>query len=110
MSVTRGNKPFSSGSGWSTTLFNFFPGLGRWRSRHFDRRVSPTDDQDPLRAELLSADQMEDFGKTLASLHSLSRVRTRDRLLSRLDDNEQVLLNTCTLLTEAIKARSFPWR
>lgn len=92
---------------WGKTLsFIFKSGIGFWRRRVYDRRVLRVDDLDPLRAELFSADQMEEFGKTLASVHSLSKVRIHDRLLSRLDDNEQVLLSGCALLTDAIKNRS----
>jgi hypothetical protein len=56
-------------------------------------------DQTPLRAELFSADQMEQHGKVLAGSHVLRKSRGRDQLLRRLDDNEQVLTSTCRLLT-----------
>ncbi len=62
-------------------------------------------DQTPLRAELFSASQMEQHGKALARTHALSGSGSRDRLLQRLDDNEQVLAGTCSLLTAAVKAR-----
>ena len=58
----------------------------------------------PLRAELFSADQMEHHGRTLASAHALGPRGRRDLLLSRLTQNEAVLLETCELLTTAIKA------
>ncbi|MFZ2444787.1 MAG: glucoamylase family protein [Syntrophobacteraceae bacterium] len=58
----------------------------------------------PLRSELFSADQMEQHGKTLAGWHRLSSARPRDRLLTRLAENEGVLLSVHTLLTEAVKA------
>ena len=60
----------------------------------------------PLRAELFSADQMEHHGRTLASAHALGPRGRRDLLLSRLTQNEAVLLETCDLLTTAIKAGS----
>ncbi|MDP2276906.1 MAG: hypothetical protein Q8K51_01665, partial [Nitrospirota bacterium] len=47
---------------------------------------------------------MEQQGKTLAGLHKLGLGRARDRLLTRLADNEGVLLGVRNLLTEAIKA------
>jgi cyclic beta-1,2-glucan synthetase len=56
----------------------------------------------PLRAELFSADQMERHGKTLAQLHSLSRMPGSDQLQRRLDGNEVVLQSTCTLLLESV--------
>ena len=61
-------------------------------------------DELPLRSELFSADQMEQHGKTLAGLHQLSPGRPRDRLLTRLAENEGVLLEVHNLLTEAVKA------
>jgi cyclic beta-1,2-glucan synthetase len=64
-----------------------------------------TDDQTPLRAELFSADQMEQHGAALATAHALSRISPQNRLLERLDENERVLDETCKLLTAAVKAR-----
>lgn len=56
----------------------------------------------PLRAELFSADQMEQHGKTLAGLHKVEFGRARDQLLARLAENEQVLTYACNMLTEAV--------
>jgi cellobiose phosphorylase len=47
---------------------------------------------------------MEQHGKTLAGLHKLGLGHARDRLLTRLAENEGVLLEVRNLLTEAIKA------
>ena len=58
----------------------------------------------PLRAELLSADQMEQHGKILAGMHELKSGRPRDRLLGRLAENERFLLDTHHLLTEDVEA------
>ena len=58
----------------------------------------------PLRAELFSADQMEQHGKTLAESHALSPGHARDRLLTRLAENEGILIGVHNLLTEAAKA------
>jgi cyclic beta-1,2-glucan synthetase len=60
----------------------------------------------PLRAELYSADQMEQHGKQLATSHKLSRYGMHNRLLRRLDDNEEVLITSCQLLMDEVKARS----
>jgi cyclic beta-1,2-glucan synthetase len=58
----------------------------------------------PLRSELLSADQMQLHGRTLAGSHALSPGRATDhQLLSRLAENEDVLLKVRTMLAEAIK-------
>ena len=92
---------------WGKILsLTFKSGFSSWRNRVYDRRAARPDDLNPLRAELFSADQMEHFGKVLASEHSLSKARTRDRLLTRLDENEHVLISGCELLAEAVKARS----
>ncbi|MEN6440013.1 MAG: glucoamylase family protein [Syntrophobacter sp.] len=61
-------------------------------------------EEPPLRSELFGSLQMEQHGKTLADLHKLSPGRPRDRLLSRLADNEGVLLTVHGLLTDAVKA------
>ncbi len=57
----------------------------------------------PLRAELFSADQMEQHGKTLADSHTLSPGHPPDRLLRRLAENEGILIGVQNLLTEAVK-------
>jgi len=67
----------------------------------FKRKIGKLPEQTPMRAELFSADQMEQHGKTLAATHVLGK-STRDYLLQRLDDNEKVLLQTRELLTISI--------
>ena len=62
-------------------------------------------DEPPLRAELFSADQMEQHGVRLASAHRLTPGRVPDQLLSRLAANESVLIETCNLLTAAVEAK-----
>jgi hypothetical protein len=59
----------------------------------------------PLRSELFSADQMEQHGKNLAGSHTLgSRQVVDQRLLTRLAENEIVLLEVHDLVTDAVKA------
>jgi cyclic beta-1,2-glucan synthetase len=58
----------------------------------------------PLRAELLSAEQMKQHGKTLAAAHELAKRWAPDRLLARLADNEQILIEACRLLTDTLAA------
>ena len=58
----------------------------------------------PLRAELFSADQMENHGRTLAERHRLSPRNTSDRLLARLADNETILVGAASLLKAALEA------
>ena len=59
--------------------------------------------EEPLRAELFSSDQMERFGKTLAATHKLSSKRTHDQLLKRLADNEVFLIEVRKLLSDSLK-------
>lgn len=61
------------------------------------------DDGMPLRAELFSALQMEQHGRILANAHQLSSASGRDFLLSRLAENESVIIATCNQLTLAIR-------
>ena len=61
-------------------------------------------DELPLRSELLTADQMEQFGATLAAAHRLAPGRASDWLLARLKANESALIGVCNLLTEAVVA------
>ena len=58
----------------------------------------------PLREALFSADQMEQHGETLAGSHTLSPGHAPDRLLTRLAENEGLLISVQNLLTEAVKA------
>ena len=59
--------------------------------------------EEPLREELFSSDQMERFGKTLATRHKLSSTPAKDHLLKRLANNEDTLLEVRKLLTDSIK-------
>ncbi|MGD0598686.1 MAG: glucoamylase family protein [Terriglobales bacterium] len=62
-----------------------------------------SDDAPPLRAELFSADQMQQHGKTLAGSHKVSPGGAPERLLARLAENEGVLVGVRGLLTAAVK-------
>jgi len=59
--------------------------------------------EEPLREELFSSEQMERFGKILASRHKLSENPAKDHLLTRLADNEFTLQEVRKLLTDSIK-------
>ena len=61
-------------------------------------------DEAPLRAELLSSDQMQQHGKNLAAWHKVAVGRAPDQLLTRLAENEGVLVGACNLLTAAVRA------
>lgn len=62
-------------------------------------------DEEPLRAELFSSEQMERFGKVLAGTHKLSTKPGKDHLLKRLTDNETTLYEARKLLTDSIKKK-----
>ena len=73
---------------------------------HFHENIAYkyTGSEPPLRSELFSADQMQLHGRTLAGSHILSPGRSMNyQLLSRLAENEKVLLEVRTMLAEAIK-------
>ncbi len=59
--------------------------------------------EEPLRSELLSSDQMDQFAINLAKKHILSKTPSKGQLLHRLADNEKVLNAVRKLLVEAIK-------
>ncbi|MEO8085455.1 MAG: glucoamylase family protein [Bacteroidota bacterium] len=61
---------------------------------------------EPLRSELFSSDQMEQYGRTLAGTHKLSTKPAKDHLLRRLADNEVNLNEVRKLLTDALKAKN----
>lgn len=58
-------------------------------------------DEQPLRAELFSIDQFELHAKILAEKHAVSFKRGQEKLLSRLKENEEILVETYELLNEA---------
>jgi cyclic beta-1,2-glucan synthetase len=63
------------------------------------------DGEPPLRSELFSTEQMEQYGKTLAGIHILGpKVDPDQQLLSRLAENEAILLEVHDLVSEAVKS------
>ncbi|MFH1260010.1 MAG: hypothetical protein ABII74_09455 [Elusimicrobiota bacterium] len=69
------------------------------------RPIKKMTDEQPLRAELFSLDQLELHAKILAEKHTVSFKRGQDKLLSRLKENEEIVLRTYELLNEAGKAK-----
>ena len=61
-------------------------------------------DDPPLRSELFSANQMEQHGRILAGIHRIKSGHHQDQLLGRLSENEQLLLEVYTLLSDDVKA------
>ena len=64
----------------------------------------PIVEEAPLRSELLSADQMERYGATLAARHRVIERPSQDSLLRRLAANESALVAACARLTAAVSA------
>ncbi len=63
------------------------------------------EEKPPLRSELFSADQMEEYGKVLAKRHKLILGKSSNTLLKRLAGNEELLIEVHQLLTESVKAK-----
>jgi len=61
--------------------------------------------EEPLRSELFSSEQMARFAKTLAAAHKLTTKPAQDHLLKRLADNESILHEVRKLLTDSIKRK-----
>ena len=59
----------------------------------------------PHRSELFSSGQMKKHGNVLAVLHQLTKEHRSQLLLTRLTNNEKVLISSHTLLTAAVKAK-----
>ncbi len=79
--------------------------LARLAARRAARGGKPAEARElPLRAQLLSADQMERHGRVLAKAHSLSSNRSVDLLLARLSANEGVIRRASRLLGDAALA------
>lgn len=61
--------------------------------------------EEPLRSELFSSEQMARFAKTLATTHKLNSRPSKDHLLKRLAENELILHEVRKLLTDSIKRK-----
>ncbi|HEY5997067.1 MAG TPA: hypothetical protein VIU29_08590, partial [Candidatus Deferrimicrobiaceae bacterium] len=85
------------------SILGKLPHLGAdLRGNSFARKFAG--DEPPLRSDLFSSEQMKQHGKTLAVSHALGQKGVPDRLLTRLAENEEVLIGACDLLTAAVKA------
>jgi cyclic beta-1,2-glucan synthetase len=59
----------------------------------------------PLRSELLTADQMEQYAKQLAGHHTITDGQAPEKLLKRLAENEEVILRVTALLHESVREK-----
>jgi cyclic beta-1,2-glucan synthetase len=87
-----------------TSDTSVFGHLTQFRTRFRTSGLSyrPAGQEPPLRSELFSADQLEQYGKTLAAAHKVTLRWARDHLLTRLAANESALIGVCNRLTAAV--------
>lgn len=81
--------------------------LNRLKSHLWEKDLSQkyADGEAPLSSELFSTEQMEQYGTTLAGLHILGpEVEPAQQLLSRLAENETILIEVHDIVSEAVKA------
>jgi cyclic beta-1,2-glucan synthetase len=76
--------------------------LLQWPRNVCQNRLNyPLVDELPLRAELLNVDQLERHARTIAAAHRLAVEVLDDNLLTRLAENERVLVETYDLIVAA---------
>jgi cellobiose phosphorylase len=74
-----------------------------WReATNADELPDAGNDEQPLRAELFSVDQLARHAKTIAAAHQLTTQPMPDRLIPRLNENERILVETYELVTAAV--------
>ena len=76
-----------------------------WHSFQDANGLPPKEEQ-PLRAELYSVEQLERHARELARSHQLATGRAPDKLIARLLDNEGVLVDSYQLVTAAAKPQA----
>ena len=74
--------------------------LGQRRQTDFSGEL--TAEEQPLRSELFSGDQLEQYGETLGKHHSIPTAGGSDLLLPRLAENRSLLVHVCGLLMQAV--------
>ncbi|HTD94870.1 MAG TPA: glucoamylase family protein, partial [Chitinophagaceae bacterium] len=68
-----------------------------------DLRNKNSDESLPLRAEIFTEEQLEQHAKILARRHTLISKQPSEQLLKRLAENEGILLEVHSVLTDAVK-------
>src|SRR5215204_4116687 len=77
--------------------------LSRLRINFLSDNAARKLEEEPFRSELFSSDQLDRHGKVVAQSHKLQKGLSVDKLLKRLEDNENTLLEVRNLLVESIK-------
>ena len=85
----------------ATILSNIFHLGGHLRKNTLSQTSAA--DETPLRSELFSSSQMEEHGKALAVLHVLDEKHVPARLLTRLAENEGILLEVRDLVIDVVE-------
>ncbi|HVV06561.1 MAG TPA: glucoamylase family protein, partial [Puia sp.] len=77
--------------------------LSHWRTFFYrNNSFRNYGEEEPLRSELYSLDQLVRHGAVLAAAHKLLPRKCSDQLLKRLDDNEHILREVRTMLVESL--------
>lgn len=77
--------------------------LSRLRINFLSDSASRKLEEEPFRSELYSSEQMDRHAKTVARSHKLQKGKPFDKLLKRLEDNENTLLEVRNLLVESLR-------
>ena len=80
----------------------------RWRGFFLGKKIrarSRLMHELPLRAEIFSSAQMEEYGRVLAAKHKVSMQRRPDQLLARLAGNEKIIGDSCILIAHALESK-----
>jgi cyclic beta-1,2-glucan synthetase len=86
-------------------IFNRLAGLlARRNSAQTNGLEGEATDEQPLRSELFSVDQLESHARAFAQSEELSSSPSPDKLIPRLLDNEKILIQTYDRVTAAVAA------
>ncbi|MBC7387964.1 MAG: hypothetical protein H7329_02015, partial [Opitutaceae bacterium] len=85
----------------SSTVFDLLLGLRAYFQR--DSAILKFDNEEPFLSELFSSSQLDDHAKAVANSHKLMVRNSSDRLLKRLEDNEESLLEVRNILVESTR-------
>lgn len=79
--------------------------VARMRDYFTSEGTYPFKNEDPFRLDLLSNAQMESHGIRVAAQHEVLTTRQPDKVLKRLNDNEDVIVKVQEMLAETIKEK-----